>query len=474
MRPRITVGIPVYRGAHLVEDVLRSILDQTFREFRVLLSVDGDDRASAAACQPFLQDRRISLVVQDRQLGWAGNINWLARQVDTEFFAYISQDDAIAPTYYEALLDCAARNPDAALFYSDVAWFGAKSGVMRQPEKTGTPAARMRAQLEDCLWFPFLGLRRAELLKTVDELLVDQADSALEDVIWVTRALQIADAKRVPEPLFRKRFHTGMVTVGKSKWPRERARAVWIDAWSRMLAAAIPAAARPEDVKALLLVALKRVAVHAPDMDWFYDIGPLCPDERRRLVAEFLDHLEGWPAPPSRRLGEAPAQIDDWAQQEIFGEGAIADGATHAWPRRFAIDHRIAGSGWHAIEYDPSGAPFRWSGPQTTSTLYLPVALDRDLRIRVHLPLSLGGDPTRSAVALVANGAPLDVLIVSGPSGSWTIEAVAPMRAHAGAPLVLALTVARTQRPCDIIDSADTRALGLAVGWIEVGPAGGE
>ncbi len=471
MRPRITVGIPVYRGETLVQDVLRSIAAQTCQDFRVLLSVDGGDHASAASCRPFLRDRRFSLTVQDRQLGWAGNINWLARQVDTEFFVYISQDDTIAPRYYEALLDCADRHPSASLFYSDVAWFGGKSGVMRQPEKTGTPFARMVAQLEDCLWFPFLGLRRAELLKKVDELLVDQADSALEDVIWVTRALQVTDAKRVPEPLFGKRFHPGMVTVGKSKWPRERARAVWIDAWARMLAATLPAAAGPDQVRTLLLAALKRVAVDAPDMDWFYDIGRLEPGERQRLAADFLGHLARSRTLPSQRLGETPAETLAWARGELFG--GTADAVAPAWPRRFRLDHRIVGPGWHAIEDHPRWGPFRWSGPETTASLHLPLALDRDYRIRIHMPLAIVAGTNRAGIALAANGRPHDLAVAAAPEGGWTIEAVLNADKGGAPPLALTLGVARTTRPVDIGIGGDTRALGLAVDWIEIEPADG-
>jgi hypothetical protein len=39
--------------------------------------VDGNDEESAAACRRFEGDGRFHVVVQKKQLGWAGNINWL-------------------------------------------------------------------------------------------------------------------------------------------------------------------------------------------------------------------------------------------------------------------------------------------------------------------------------------------------------------------------------------------------------------
>src|SRR5436853_193690 len=119
MTPRITIGVPVFHGAHLVSDVLDSISAQTFQDFMVIVSVDGNDHVSADACRPYLQDRRFSCVVHDQRLGWAGDINWLARQAKTEFFVYIAQVDKVDSTYYEKLVDQADQNPAASLIYSD-------------------------------------------------------------------------------------------------------------------------------------------------------------------------------------------------------------------------------------------------------------------------------------------------------------------------------------------------------------------
>jgi glycosyltransferase involved in cell wall biosynthesis len=470
MHPRITVGIPVYRGEQLVRDALQSIVAQTFRNFRVLLSVDGGDHASALACQSFLSDRRFSLVMQDQTLGWAGNINWITKQVDTEFFVYMSQDDMIAPSYYETLLKCADHHRDASIFYSDVAWIGGKSGIMQQPEKTGSAFERVISQLQDCLWFPFVGLRRSELLTKVDDLLVDQADSALEDVIWVTRALQITDVKRVAEPLFYKRFHPGMVTVGKSKWPREYARTVWVDAWSRMLAAALPAAHGHEAIKAMLLVALKRVAVSAPDMDWFYKVDHLGLGERQRLVADFLNHLETSGTALSAHLDEAPAKTLAWALAAVFGELQVGATPEPGAPRRFRLDPMIVGSGWHQLEQHQRWGTFRWTGPGLTSNLHMPFVLDRDYRVRVHIPFSVADLP-HPRIELFSNHGPLDVVVTSGSNRSLTMEALVRAQDPAAKEMLdIKLGTDRTVRPTDVSDSSDTRALGVPVDWIEVEP----
>ena len=77
MQARILVGVPAYSGARHIAETLQCITEQDFAAFQVLISVDNCDNETARACEPFLTDPRFRMVVQDTQLGWDRNINWL-------------------------------------------------------------------------------------------------------------------------------------------------------------------------------------------------------------------------------------------------------------------------------------------------------------------------------------------------------------------------------------------------------------
>ena len=79
-KPRITVGVPVYKGADHIAKALDCLQRQTFRDFEVIISVDGGDAETAAACRPFLADPRFRMVVHPERLDWFGNFNWLLQQ----------------------------------------------------------------------------------------------------------------------------------------------------------------------------------------------------------------------------------------------------------------------------------------------------------------------------------------------------------------------------------------------------------
>jgi hypothetical protein len=114
-----------------------------------------------------------------------------------------------------------------------------------------------------------------------------------------------------------KRLHPGMVTMSKRKWSPDFRYRTWINAWTRILAAALDAAENSDDVRKMLAVTLGRVAVKAPDMDWFLDLGPLVLAERRRLITDFIANLEqsGTIDLPAR-LGESWPSIHRWGLKE--------------------------------------------------------------------------------------------------------------------------------------------------------------
>ena len=80
MSRRITVGMPVYNGTEHVAGALKSLQEQTFQDFEVIISVDGNDQATADVCRSFLADSRFRMVVHRERLDWFGNFNWLLQQ----------------------------------------------------------------------------------------------------------------------------------------------------------------------------------------------------------------------------------------------------------------------------------------------------------------------------------------------------------------------------------------------------------
>jgi glycosyltransferase involved in cell wall biosynthesis len=283
--------MPVFRGEKWVSDALESLKAQTFGDFQTLVSVDGRDEASAAICRPLEDDARFRVVVQPERLGFVGNFNWLIERLDTEFFLYLSQDDRLDPECLATLVVDADRHPDALIVYPAVQWFDAKQSFDPEPEIHGTAFGRVIAQLKQGHWRAIHGLLRANAVQLAGPLIADSPDSVFEDVVWFTKMMRFGTARCSPRALYFKRLHAEAVSRKQAGWPRSRARRAWLSAWSQLVTAGLAAAENRDDVRQILEAVLKRFAVHAPDMAWFFNPAGLSPDERRELVTDFLERL---------------------------------------------------------------------------------------------------------------------------------------------------------------------------------------
>ena len=147
--PTICVGVPVWCGTEHVAETLESILRQRSVALTVVISIDGADEASAAACRPFLADSRVTLVTQPQRLGWVRNSSAvLSAAAERGDYACLQpHDDLLEPDYLSVLLAAAEANPGAAVVYSDIQSFGTLDAVLRQPTVAGSPFERQVALL---------------------------------------------------------------------------------------------------------------------------------------------------------------------------------------------------------------------------------------------------------------------------------------------------------------------------------------
>ena len=112
MSRRITVGIPVYNGTEHVAGALRCLQEQTFRDFEVIISVDGNDQATADACRPFLADDRFHYLRWETNRGVTQGTLMLLARARGEYWGYPGADDQYEPEFLAerlAILGCDQR-----------------------------------------------------------------------------------------------------------------------------------------------------------------------------------------------------------------------------------------------------------------------------------------------------------------------------------------------------------------------------
>jgi glycosyltransferase involved in cell wall biosynthesis len=278
--PRIMIAMPLFEGWEHVGDTLNSIRSQTFRNFRVLISVDGGDARSYAACKAHLDDPRIQIVMHERRLRWEGNINWLAGQLREDYFCYWQHDDYCVPEYLETLLEYADRHPHAASVYCDMKVFGTMRMVVKHPSCTGFALQRVMSQVHRFNPAVIRCLIRANAIRA--SLPIKLAST------WSLALARTGELHRVPKLMYFRRIRPESLTHTMPKRSPEEMWRASLDWGLGLLEQAHPLIQREETVQLFGMVADLIVNKQIRG-NWQYDFTDCDHSQRLKFVAEFLD-----------------------------------------------------------------------------------------------------------------------------------------------------------------------------------------
>lgn len=299
MKRRITVGLPVYRGAPYMKEALTCLQRQTFSDFDAIISVDGNDEETADACGPFLSDSRFRMVVQPKRLDWFGNLNWLLQQDIHEFFCYRQHDDTTSPEFFERLLQVADSYPAAAAIYCDCQWTGGRHDVEAAPSIEGGPLPRLFQYLDMLQPVAVRGLLRRSAITQAGLIRSDEFRGLCEVFVWLAKILRWGSFKRVPEVLYFRLDHAENYHKDFRSWPEERRRAAWTTMFTGMLEAIMPVCTTPAERLCFQHLILDRVAVYRPGRPYIYfpptleSVGKFINECLERLKYEGNMHLLG-------------------------------------------------------------------------------------------------------------------------------------------------------------------------------------
>jgi glycosyltransferase involved in cell wall biosynthesis len=113
-KPVITTIIPTYRRPVLLRRAILSALHQTYPHVRVCVydNASGDETESVVK-EIARHDPRVKYHRHPRNIGSYNNFNYGIREVETEFFALLSDDDLFVPTFFEAAVRAWQGHPEA-------------------------------------------------------------------------------------------------------------------------------------------------------------------------------------------------------------------------------------------------------------------------------------------------------------------------------------------------------------------------
>jgi len=92
--PEISILLPVYNGEETIADTVKSLLQQTYSDFELLVCIDGTNDRSEEIVRSF-DDSRIKILKNEKNAGLGRTLNRLVYNADaeTKYIAMAEQDD---------------------------------------------------------------------------------------------------------------------------------------------------------------------------------------------------------------------------------------------------------------------------------------------------------------------------------------------------------------------------------------------
>ena len=120
---KISVIITSYNYEHYIKDAVESVLNQTFRDFELIIIDDCSTDNSAEIIKNF-SDERIKFIQNDKNYGLKYSIQKALQSAQGEWIAFLESDDLWVPDTLEIRLKYAEKYSDVGIIFNDVEEFG--------------------------------------------------------------------------------------------------------------------------------------------------------------------------------------------------------------------------------------------------------------------------------------------------------------------------------------------------------------
>src|SRR5690554_2077675 len=211
--PQLTIGMPVYNDVDFIEESLNSILNQTYGNFKLIISDDCSTDGSLNIIEQFAKkDSRIEVIRQTKNLGISKNMELLLEKAQTPYFMWAGDDDIMKETFVEKLMTALEQNSTYVAAFSTMQFIDEENLPVGEVIDYDYEHANTKKRLKNFIKNPFdgfsYGLFRTEAIRGVrfrsdimKETFVEKLMTALEQnstYVAAFSTMQFIDEENLP------------------------------------------------------------------------------------------------------------------------------------------------------------------------------------------------------------------------------------------------------------------------------------
>ncbi len=205
---KVSVIIPAHNYGCYINEAIRSVLDQTFKDFELIMVDDGSTDNTQEVVNSF-KDHRVKYIYQENR-GVSAARNSGISAASGEYLAFLDADDIWLPQKLELQMRVMESAPLAGLVYSDIFYFDSATGVLTESlfQTLNGPPPRgsvLERHVDEFFAHPSTWLVRRSVFNRVG--LFDETQISAEDEDMLFRIASYYEFEVVPLALAEARTH---------------------------------------------------------------------------------------------------------------------------------------------------------------------------------------------------------------------------------------------------------------------------
>jgi len=117
-KPKFSIVMPNYNNAKYIAEAIESVLNQSFKNWELIIVEDHSTDNSLEIISRYLDDKRIRLIQHESNRGYITALKSGIVNVQSEYFGILDSDDCLMPSAVETMYLNHVALPDAGLIYS--------------------------------------------------------------------------------------------------------------------------------------------------------------------------------------------------------------------------------------------------------------------------------------------------------------------------------------------------------------------